>query len=322
MSNANDDPAESTASDSSASVPEESPATTSSIDTLNGDAPYVVILTGLSGSGKSTAVNALEDLGFFCIDNLPVPLLPKVLELATTGGASFESLAFVIDTRERMFLDDAEGMIGTLRDEELDLRVVFLEADEETLVRRYSETRRRHPMSDDGGPVREAIRKERDHLSSLRELADQVVDTSDHTVHSLKSLFQERYGEGGERQFAITVLSFGFKHGLPSECDLVFDLRFLPNPYFVDELRDQDGRDEDVQAYVLGQPETGRFISHFQEMAEFVLPLYESEGKSYLTIGIGCTGGRHRSVAVAEALQSRLRGRDWDVQIRHRDVDR
>ncbi len=283
--------------------------------------PHAVIITGLSGSGKSTAVNALEDCGFFCIDNLPVPLLPKVLELATSGSGGVDSLAFVIDTRERMFLDDAEQMIETLREGDVHLQVIFLEADEETLVQRYSETRRRHPMSD-GGTLREAIGRERERLASLRDAADSIIDTSDHTVHTLKSLFQNRYSGEKSRDFTITLLSFGFKHGLPAECDLVFDVRFLANPYFVDELRGEDGRNETVREYVLGQSEAARFISHFQEMAEFMLPLYEREGKSYLTIGIGCTGGRHRSVALSETLSERLANDGWAAQVRHRDIDR
>lgn len=284
------------------------------------DSPHAVIITGLSGSGKSTAVNALEDLGFFCIDNLPVPLLPKVLELASSGTGGVDSLAFVIDTRERMFLDDAEETIDELRDGDLHLQVIFLEADEESLVRRYSETRRRHPMSN-GGTVREAIREEREELSDLRALADNIIDTSDHTVHTLKSLFQDRYAGDKARDFTVTLLSFGFKYGLPAECDLVFDVRFLQNPYFIEDLRHQDGRDEDVREFVLDLPEAARFVSHFQEMAEFMLPLYEQEGKSYLTIGIGCTGGCHRSVAIAEDLSRRL-SHSWGAQTRHRDVEK
>lgn len=288
-------------------------------------APHVVIITGLSGSGKSTAVNALEDLGFFCIDNLPVPLLDKVLELATTGGGGVQSLGFVIDTRGRMFLDDAEDAIRELRRGDTHLHVIFLEADDDTLVRRFSETRRRHPMSDgreSGDTLREAITRERDRLSQLRTLADSVVDTSEFTVHELKSLFQDRYSGDKTARFNVSLLSFGFKHGLPAECDLVFDVRFLDNPYFVESLRDQDGRDPDVRQFVLADSDATRFISHFQEFTDFVLPLYESEGKTYLTIGIGCTGGNHRSVAVAEDLAGRLSSRDWNVQTRHRDVDK
>jgi UPF0042 nucleotide-binding protein len=290
-------------------------------DTSN--APHVVIITGLSGSGKSTAVNALEDIGFFCIDNLPVPLLPKVLELGASGSGGVQSLAFVIDTRERMFLDDAGGMIDQLREGDVHLQVLFLEADEDSLVRRFSETRRRHPLTKEGDrTLREAIEEERQRLSALRDNADAVIDTSDHTVHSLKSLFQNRYSGDKANKFTITILSFGFKHGLPTECDLVFDVRFLQNPYFLEELRDQRGTDEDVQDFVLSQPEAARFISHLQEMTQFVLPLYEREGKSYLTIGIGCTGGHHRSVAVAEDVCRRLESSGWDVHVRHRDSDK
>lgn len=284
--------------------------------------PHVVIITGLSGSGKSTAVNALEDCGFFCIDNLPVPLLPKVLELAESGGGRVGSLAFVIDTRERMFLDDAAEMVRELRDGDVELQVLFFEADDEELVRRYSETRRRHPMAGEDGTVREGIKRERARLQDLRELADVLIDTSEHTVHTLKKLVQRRYAGDRSSQFSITLLSFGFKHGLPAECDLVFDLRFLTNPYFVEGLRDKDGREQEIQEYVLAQPEAGKFISLFQEMAEFVLPQYEKEGKSYLTIGFGCTGGHHRSVSMSEAIATRLRGRNWDVQVRHRDVEK
>ena len=290
-------------------------------DTSN--APHVVIITGLSGSGKSTAVNALEDLGFFCIDNLPVPLLPKVLELGASGSGGVQSLAFVIDTRERMFLDDAAGMIDQLREGDIHLQVLFLEADEDSLVRRFSETRRRHPLTKEGErTLREAIEEERQRLSALRDQSDAVINTSDHTVHSLKSLFQNRYSGDKANKFTITILSFGFKHGLPTECDLVFDVRFLQNPYFMEELRDQRGTDEDVQDFVLSQPEAARFISHLQEMTQFVLPLYEREGKSYLTIGIGCTGGHHRSVAVAEDVTRRLDSSGWDVHVRHRDSDK
>lgn len=285
--------------------------------------PRVVIITGLSGSGKSTAIRALEDMGFFCIDNLPVPLLPKVLELASAGPSrqEWKRLAFVVDTRDHVHLDQAAGIVEQLRDEGIDVRIAFLEATDDVLVRRFSETRRRHPLSQ-GGTVREGIFREREHLQSLREEADLVVDTTNHTVHTLKSLLQEYFAGTSEPTFTITVLSFGFKHGLPVECDLVFDLRFLPNPYFVEELRAKTGLDETVQQFVLGLPEAARFLALFQQMMEFILPMYEEEGKSYLTIGIGCTGGQHRSVAMSETIAERLRGRDWNVNLRHRDVPR
>lgn len=285
-----------------------------------GKRPRVIIITGLSGSGKSTAIHALEDLGYFCIDNLPVQLLPKVIELAT-GGGTMQSLAFVIDTRLREFLDSAGEMIDQLESEGVPLQIVFLEADEDELVKRYSETRRRHPMAPADGTVRDGIQRDRERLADLRHRADEIIDTTNQTVHDLKALIQSHFGTEDAPELQITILSFGFKHGLPVECDLVYDVRFLPNPYFVGELRSKTGADSDVADYVLGFPETSRFISLFQEMAEFALPLYEREGKSYLTIGIGCTGGRHRSIAVSETIAERLEGRGWNVRVRHRDTD-
>jgi UPF0042 nucleotide-binding protein len=281
--------------------------------------PRVVIVTGYSGSGKSTVVHALEDLGFFCIDNLPVPLLPKVLELAaTTGGRAIGHVAFVVDTREGEFLSHADEIIRQLRAEDALLEVVFLEADDETLIRRYSQTRRPHPVH--GGSVREGVSMERELLADLREHADWLIDSSQHTPHTLKALVKEHFGDDDARRLRITLLSFGFKHGLPPESDLVFDVRFLPNPYFVEGMRERTGLQEDVRDYVLGQPDTGQFLGIFRQVADFLLPLYEREGKAYLTISIGCTGGRHRSVATTEAVASRLRGRGWDVSILHRDV--
>jgi RNase adapter protein RapZ len=281
--------------------------------------PRVVLLTGLSGSGKSTAIRALEDLGFFCIDNLPVPLLPKVIELAA-GGGSLQALAFVIDTRGRQFLSEAGQMVERLRDEGVPMRIAFLEAADDELVRRFSETRRRHPLGEEGVTLREGIRREREQLSELRHRADEVIDTSSHTVHTLKALIQKRYGGDQEATLQVTVLSFGFKHGVPVECDLVFDVRFLPNPYFVEGLRPLTGRDQDVSDYIFSYAETNRFLSLFQEMVDFMLPMYEREGKSYLTIGLGCTGGRHRSVALCETIAERLEIRGWQASLRHRDL--
>ena len=283
----------------------------------------VVIVTGLSGSGKSTAIRALEDMGYFCIDNLPVPLLPKVLELARSGPSrqQWRRLAFVVDTRDHVHLDQAEAIISQLRGEDIDIQIAFLEATDEVLVRRFSETRRRHPMSE-SGTVREGIQRERDHLEDMRARADLVIDTTNHTVHTLKGLLKEHFSSEDDPPLTVTVLSFGFKHGLPLECDLVFDLRFLPNPHFVEELRPKTGLEEPVQHFVLGLPESARFLALFQQMAEFMLPMYEREGKSYLTIGIGCTGGKHRSVAISETIGDRLRARGWQVNVRHRDVPR
>lgn len=292
---------------------EESDAATSSAS--------VVIITGLSGSGKSTALRALEDQGFFCIDNMPVPLLPKVLELATVqaDGRAPQRYAFVVDTRERGFLDSARSVIDQLRAEGVGLQVFFLETSDDILIKRYKETRRRHPM-DQGGTVREGIEREREALADLRRLADAIIDTTGHTVHTLKQLIEQRVAGGERVRLNITILSFGFKHGLPAECDLVFDVRFLPNPYFVDGMRQRTGLEEDVLDYVMSFAESTRFVELFMQLAEFTLPLYEREGKSYLTVGIGCTGGKHRSVAISQIISSRLRGRGWPVEVRHRDV--
>jgi len=290
------------------------------VETSEAAAPRVVIVTGLSGSGKSTVIHALEDLGFFCIDNLPVPLLPKVLELASTSGRRMQDIGFVVDTREREFLHEADEMVVQMRGEGANVQVLFLEAADDTLLRRYSETRRPHPMSD-GGTVRDGIARERERLSDLREHADVIVDTTKHTPHTLKAWTLEHFSGEAQPRLQITLLTFGFKHGLPPECDLVFDVRFLPNPYFVEGLRPMTGLDEEVRDYILGFPETGGFLSLFRQVSDFLLPLYEREGKTYLTIGMGCTGGQHRSVAIAEAIAMRLRGRGWDVTIRHRDVD-
>ncbi len=279
----------------------------------------VLIVSGVSGSGKSTAIKALEDSGYFCIDNLPIPLLPKVLELS--ANSPVQDFAFVVDTRELQFLSDADEVIGQLRAEGVNLIVAFFDADDDTLIRRYSETRRPHPMSA-GGTVRDGIARERELLNTLRHHADRVIETSNHTPHTLKAFVKKEFAENKDVGLQITVLSFGYKHGLPLECDLVFDVRFLPNPYFVEGLREKTGLEPDVRDYVLGQNETGEFIQVFRTVSDFMLPHYVREQKTYLTIGIGCTGGHHRSVAVSESLAIRLRGQSWNVEVLHRDIEK
>ena len=278
--------------------------------------PNVVIISGMSGSGKSTAMRALEDLGFFCIDNLPVPLLPRVLELTATREE--RPYAFVVDTRERKFLSEVGETIEQLRGGGADVQVIFLHASDHKLVQRYSETRRRHPLSGEG-TVREGIQQERELLEPLREMADVMLDTTAHTVHTLRALIQEIVSEVSEPALTLTLLSFGFKHGVPTECDLVQDVRFLPNPHFVEGLRERTGLEKDVSDYVLGFDVTREFLNRWMELLEFTLPLYKREGKTYLTVGIGCTGGKHRSVALIEEIARRLRGQGVRVNIRHRD---
>lgn len=282
-----------------------------------------VIITGLSGSGKSTAMRALEDAGYFCIDNLPVPLLPKVFELAAqrVEGRATQPYAFAVDVRERDFLTETRAVLEQLHGEGVNVQVLYFEATDDELVRRYSETRRVHPMSD-GGTVREGIARERQILAELRALANISIDTTGHTVHTLKALVQDMFASEDAASLHVTMLSFGFKYGLPTECDLVFDVRFLSNPYFVETLREKTGMDDEVYDYVMSLPEAARFYTLFQSMAEFMLPLYEREGKSYLTVGIGCTGGKHRSVTLVRAISSWMRGRGWSVSTRHRDIER
>jgi len=284
------------------------------------DGAQVVIITGMSGSGKSTAMRALEDAGFFCIDNLPVPLLPRVLDLtASRTTHQHKHYAFVVDTRERNFLPQADEIIDQLSADGVSVKIIFLEADEDTLVRRYSETRRRHPLSGPAGTVRDGIADERELLQHLRDRAAVIINSSEHTVHTLKARILELVVEGPRDALKVTLLSFGFKYGLPTECDLVFDVRFLPNPYFVEELRPKTGLEKEVSDYVLGAPNAKQFVEHFMNMVTFALPLYRDEGKTYLTIGIGCTGGKHRSVAISELVSGMLREEGFFVQTRHRD---
>jgi RNase adapter protein RapZ len=277
----------------------------------------VVVVTGVSGAGKSTALRALEDLGFYCADNLPMPLLPKFIELLA-AREEVARAALVVDTRSGDFLDDATSMLETVRAAGHSIEVLFLDAPDETLIRRFSETRRRHPLS--GNNVREGLASERSSLAPLRQEATTVVDTRDLNVHALRALVLERYGRS-EATLAVTVLSFGFKHGLPIEADIVLDVRFLPNPYFVEGLSALTGEDPPVQKFVLDNPETELFLSKAEDLLALCLAAFEREGKSYATVAIGCTGGRHRSVVLAIELGRRLKNMST-VSVRHRDVQR
>lgn len=279
----------------------------------------IIVITGMSGSGKSTAIRALEDAGWFCIDNLPAPLLMKVTEL----GESRDLLAFVVDVREGQFLKDAPRAIEEARRAGHKVEVLFLDSSDDALTRRYSETRRRHPLSG-AGSVAEGIARERGALQALREQAEHVVDTSSLTVHELRRQVMARFGNSSHAQLSISVMSFGFKYGVPSNADMVLDVRFLPNPFFVPELKAFTGREPNVAAFVLDRPDSWVFLDKTYEMLEFLVPRYQREGKSYLTVAIGCTGGKHRSVAIAHALTQRLKLAPFGehAQLWDRDIEK
>jgi UPF0042 nucleotide-binding protein len=282
----------------------------------------LVIVSGLSGAGKSQAFKALEDLGYFCVDNLPVSLLPTLAELTMRSGTGISRAAVVIDVREGTLLARFPSVYRALgRMPGLNPLLIFLDASDETLVRRFSETRRPHPLAPSRSAL-EGIREERTRLAPIRELADVRLETTDMTVHELRQAFMSLSRESSaERSPVVTLLSFGFKHGLPPDADLVFDVRFLPNPHFVPELRARTGRDLRVARFLSQYAETAEFLERVSELLRFLLPRYAHEGKSYVTVAVGCTGGRHRSVYIAESLKKRL-GDVPGVRLRarHRDV--
>ena len=280
----------------------------------------IVIITGMSGSGKSTAIRALEDSGFFCVDNLPVVLLPKLTEMAGLGSA-LPRLALVMDAREGVFLKEAPRFIDEVRRSGHQVDVLFLDSSDESLHRRFSETRRRHPLAPSGS-VEEGIRREREALRDLRELADQVIDTSPLNVHDLKRMVQSRFSPEPTNAPSISVMSFGYRYGVPPQADLVFDVRFLPNPYFIPELKAFTGRDAKVAAYVLDRPETQEFLQRIEELCRFLFPKYQKEGKAYLTVALGCTGGKHRSVAMAHELVRRLSDGGTPIHLWDRDSEK
>lgn len=281
-----------------------------------------VVLTGVSGSGKSQAIRALEDLGYFCVDNLPVTLLPMLAELTLRAGTEISRAAVVVDVREGKMLQEFPGVYRRLKARKnLNPALIFLEAAEPTLVRRFSETRRPHPLSPDRSAI-EGIREEREAMRNIRKLADHVIDTSEMTVHELRHVFTGvAAGRTPGAQLVVTILSFGFKHGIPVDSDLLFDVRFLPNPHFVPALRPYTGRDPEVVRFLDKSDAMHEFLDHTQNLLKFLMPQYVHEGKTYLTIGIGCTGGRHRSVAIAESLKKRLSGIPGvRLRVKHRDI--
>jgi len=281
----------------------------------------VTIISGLSGSGKSTVLNTLEDLGFFCIDNLPVLLLPKFIELCESSSDDISKIGLVIDVRERTFLNEFHPILKSLRESGHYIDIIFLECSDEALLKRFSETRRQHPLHN-GRSVLEDITKERALLANLRASADKIIDTSTLNVHELRHLIEDYFMRMAQRMMTITLLSFGYKFGIPHEADIVHDVRFLPNPFFVPELRSFDGRDERIKTYIFSRNEAREFIDRFIALLSFQIPLFEREGKSYLTIAVGCTGGRHRSVAVVEKLYDFFSPQRQRVFVMHRDLER
>ncbi|ABF87526.1 conserved hypothetical protein [Myxococcus xanthus DK 1622] len=286
---------------------------------MTAPAKQIVIITGMSGSGKSTAIRALEDSGFFCIDNLPVLLLPKLTELA--GGGHFERMALVVDVREGVFLKDAPRILAEVRRAGHQVEVLFLDASDDSLIRRFSETRRRHPLAPNG-TVAEGIKAERQALRDLRELADQVIDSSTLNVHDLKRMVQARFSPEPAAGPSLSIMSFGYRYGVPPQADLVLDVRFLPNPYFVPEMKGLTGKVPKVAAYVLEREETQQFLEKVVDLCRFLFPRYQKEGKAYLTVALGCTGGKHRSVAIAAELTQRLTDEDTRVQLWDRDIEK
>ena len=280
-----------------------------------------VILTGMSGAGKSTAIKMMEDIGFYCVDNLPIPLLEKFVELTTLQSAELQKVAVGIDIRSGQSFDELHGVLDHMKDNGVEYEILFLDAEDSVLVKRYKETRRNHPLAG-GERVDKGIEEERKRLAFLKERADYIIDTTHLLTRELKKELNNIFVDNGKfSNMMISVLSFGFKYGIPEDADLVFDVRFLPNPYYVDELRPQTGMDEGVYNYVMDNETARRFAQKLEDMVEFLIPNYAKEGKTSLVIAIGCTGGKHRSVTLANELYEHLRKSDsYGLRIEHRDI--
>lgn len=285
--------------------------------------PLIAIITGLSGAGRTTAAKVLEDVGYFVIDNMPPQLLDRVVELATGPGSTVTRIALVIDVRGRHFFGDLRQTIRSLEERGLSVRVLYLEASTQTLVQRYEAARRAHPLAE-GDRIVDGITREKDLLAELRAEADLVVDTTSLNVHELRDRLIEAFGDPDDVGMICNVISFGFKHGIPRDSDVVLDVRFLPNPHWVPELKPFTGLDAPVRDYVLGQPDTKEFLDRLYALLDLMVPAFQREGKRYVTIAIGCTGGQHRSVTLAQEVAAHIRGLDSGVQVRvsHRDRTR
>jgi len=285
-----------------------------------GDSRQLVLLTGLSGSGKGSVLRAFEDLGFYCVDNLPVDLLPSFSELYAQGSGEFERVALLVDAREGEKLQQLPAIYRQLTRQH-PATLVFVEAGDEALMQRFSETRRPHPLGRDV-TVREGIRREKKLMAPIRKLADVLLDTTKFNVHELRQFITDRFQNPDRRPLLVSLVSFGFRYGVPQDADLVFDVRFLPNPHFVPQFRPFTGKDPRVARYIRSFSQTRQFLKRVQSMLGFLIPHYIREGKSYLTIGLGCTGGRHRSVMMAEELRRFFKRRGQMVKVIHRDMDR
>ena len=282
----------------------------------------IIVITGLSGSGKSHAIRSLEDNGFFCIDNLPVVLIPKFIDLCQGYREEIQKIALGIDLRAGQFFQDWPDVLTEIRETGHHLKVLFFDASDEMLLRRFSETRRPHPLAG-GGTIQEGITKERKALEGMRALADIVIDTSDFNVHELKRAMESYYSQIlSSRKMTFFLTSFGYKFGIPHDTDMILDVRFLPNPFFISELRGRSGLEPEVRDFVLRREETSTFLDRLCSLLDFTIPQYEREGKSTLTLALGCTGGRHRSVVLVEELKRRLGGGELGIHIIHRDIDK
>lgn len=277
----------------------------------------LLILSGMSGSGKSTAMRALEDVGYYCVDNLPPPLLVNFIDLRSTYLSQMSKAALVIDIREGDFFNYSINIIRELREKGCNFEILFLDSSDEELVKRYKNTRRKHPLSTDGN-ILDVIARERERLSTVSKIADHLIDTSSLNVHELRALIQERFGESTNDNIYVTLMSFGTSYGYPYDADIVIDVRFLTNPYFVEHLKDLNGLDREVIDFVIEQEDTTRFIGKVVDLFEFLIPRYKKEGKSYLTIAVGCTGGKHRSVVMVNEISKRLK--HFSPKVSHRDI--